>query len=207
MKLFKQIYKDIILGIFLIILGCLFVYKLNVVSSFNIKNIRNYRNYVDGLKEDKTYTIKLNTSGEKLKLNKTEMYLNLYNGEVIVFKSVDPIYQDTDRNKFFKEKNIENDIDLFKYLLDTKDKKFNIFSSTNEMKNNYAIHYLVSNIYSNVESISFIEGSYDGYILNYNDHKEINIIKDNERYSLTINNKKYFEEEQLKKLLNTIEIM
>ena len=223
MKLFKQIYKYIIFGIFLIVIGCLLVNKINIISLFNIKNIRNYDSYVDGLVELDTYklsetkvdnylifdNLKIGSdliNKNSIKFYKGDMYLDLYKGEVVVFKSVDPIYKDTDRNKFFKAKNIETDIDLFKYLLKTKDKKFNIFSSNEEIKNNYAIHFLVSNIYKDVNSISFLEGDYEGYILNYSNYKEINIIKNKTRYSLILTDEKYFNEKNLKKLLNTIVI-
>ena len=112
--------------------------------------------------------------------------------------------------KFYKENNITNDIELFKFLDKTKNNKNSIFDSVKSMKELYEIHSLVRAEYAMIDGITLINGDYDGYCVNHNFEPayivECNILKDDMRYTLTFNNSKYFTNEMIKDLLNTFVI-
>lgn len=127
-----------------------------------------------------------------------------------MLSSDERVNQSSDLTKFYKENNITNDIELFKYLEKTKNDKNNIFDSVNDMKKFYDVHSLVRGTYIRVEGITLINGDYEGYCVNHNFDTayivECNILKDNKRYTLTFNNSKYFTNEMIKDLLNTLVI-
>ena len=106
---------------------------------------------------------------------------------------------------FLKEKNITNDIELFQYIIKHKNSKFNLFTSTKTLKENYILYYLMNIILPNSKSITLIEGAYSGYIFNLdNGIKEANILYDDKRYVFTFIEDKYFKDEYIYELLNTI---
>ena len=127
-----------------------------------------------------------------------------------MLSSDERVNQSSDLTEFFKENNITNDIELFKYLEKTKNDKNSIFDSVKDMKEFYDIHSLVRGTYIRVEGITLIKGDYEGYCVNHNFDTayivECNILKDDQRYTLTFNNSKYFTNEMIKDLLNTLVI-
>ena len=88
--------------------------------------------------------------------------------------------------EYFKENKINNDLDLIKYTIKNKNKKYNLFTSKNKLKNNYdIIDTIVNNIPSNHE-ITEIKGSNIGYILKSDKYRSINILKDDKVYNITM---------------------
>ena len=114
--------------------------------------------------------------------------------------------------EFYEENNITNDIELFKFLDKTKNDKNSIFDGVKDMKKFYGIHSFVRAQYAVIDGVTLINGDYEGYCVNHNfesssyDIIECNILKDNNRYTLTFNNSKYFTNERIKDLLNTFVI-
>lgn len=139
-----------------------------------------------------------------------DTYMTIFGSEILVFNNTKIGYEAVNIKSYFNKKDINNDIELIKYLVETKNKKNNIFTSIENMKSNYAIHFLSSSILINVESIDIIDGDYEGYILNYDMNsqkvKEVNILKNNKRYIFTIIGLDYFNDSYIKELLNTIVI-
>ena len=83
------------------------------------------------------------------------------------------------------ENKINNDLDLIKYTIKNKNKKYNLFTSKNKLKNNYdIIDTIVNNIPSNHEIIE-LKGSNIGYILKSDKYRSINILKDDKVYNIT----------------------
>ena len=139
-----------------------------------------------------------------------ETNVDVFDSEVLVFNSMDANYEETDVKKFFKKNKITNDVDLIKYLVDTKSKTNSVFTDLQDLKDKYAIHYIASMLYTNLNSITLLDGDLEGYILNYNENvskiKEVNIIKNNKNYVFTIIGLEYFTDEYINDLLNTIVI-
>lgn len=60
---------------------------------------------------------------------------------------------------------------------------------------------------SNLNSVTLINGSYDGYMFNFNNNiKEVNIIKNDKRYVFTFVNIEYLTDAYIKDLLETVVI-
>lgn len=114
---------------------------------------------------------------------------------------------DTDIKSILKDNNINNDLDLFKYLANSNNIKNNIFTSTKKMKQHYSLIKMTSVIISSIDSITLIDGDYEGYIFNYqNNMKEVSIIKNNKRYTFIFMSDNPLTKEYLIDLLSTIVI-
>ncbi len=152
-------------------------YTLNTFSSRAITyfGMGTGMTYVDMLKADKTY---FSDNGNSL--------------------------GDFDFEKFLKKNNINNDIELFEYLLENKDIKNNIFTSTKKMKESYNIKNFASVALPLLNNITIINGDYVGYIFNTDKYKEVSILKNNIRYIFVFMDTYYFTDDVIKDLLNTV---
>lgn len=109
-----------------------------------------------------------------------------------------------ERIKFFEKYNIENDADLIKFLSTYEYKENNLFTRTNKMKENYFVKFITSFLMSLGESVTLIDGDYEGYILNMPEIREAYIIKNNQKYVFTFLKTDYFTDGYIKELLNTV---
>lgn len=107
---------------------------------------------------------------------------------------------------FFTKNNITNDIELFEFLSKAKLNCNNIFTSKEEMKNNYIINYIISIALTTGKSISEINGDYIGYAINLQNGKEISILANNKRYIFTFIGNDYFTNDYIQEILNSIEV-
>lgn len=182
--------------------------------TFNNMKIRNDFEQFQKLDDQVTVdSIKyvLYDENDKLKaslwMSKTDTYVKLLATDLRLFGTEDKRITNTNLRDFLKKNNINSDIELFAYLEKNKDIKNNIFTSTKEMKENYTIHFITSVIMPLIESITLIEGDYEGYIFNLpNNIKEVTILKNNERYLFTFICLDYFTDDYIVQLLNTINI-
>jgi len=111
-------------------------------------------------------------------------------------------------DKFFKKKDITNDIELFNYLVETKDKKLNIFSSIEEIKSTYVIYNVLSS-YGMRKPMTYFEGDIVGYMSKYDDKtKEVHILGDNneQSYYITFYGLDYFTDERILEVLENLVI-
>lgn len=111
-----------------------------------------------------------------------------------------------ERREFFKKYNIKNDVDLIKFLSAYESKENNLFTSISKMKENYFVKFIISFLMSLGESVTLIDGDYEGYILNMYENKEAYIIKNNKKYVFTFLKTDYFTDEYISDLLNTLVI-
>lgn len=111
-----------------------------------------------------------------------------------------------ERKEFFKDKNINNDIDLIKYLGTYEYKKNNLFTSTRKMKDNYFTKFITTFLIGGGNNITVIDGNYAGYIINMADTREAYIFKNNKKYVFTFINNDYFSDDYVEELLNTVVI-
>ncbi len=136
-----------------------------------------------------------------------DTYVNLLKLDKSLFGTEDKRITNTDLANILEKNKINNDIELFKYLEKQKDIKNNIFTSAKEMKENYTIQFMVSVIMPQMDSITLINGDYQGYIFNLkNNMKEVSILKNGKRYVFMFLNTTYFTDEKINDLLNTIVI-
>lgn len=118
----------------------------------------------------------------------------------------DELFNNEDRTTFFKNHNIEDDIDLFKFLKTKKDIKSNVFTSVKKMKENYAYIYFATMGLPTARSITLIDGDYKGYIFNLSDARECNILYKDKRYEFTFSKLNYFTDDYINEILNTVVI-
>lgn len=118
----------------------------------------------------------------------------------------DKRFSSNDVVKILDENNITNDIELFDFLKENMNMKVNIFTSIKKMKEYFIIKYLVAIMLPTVESLTKIEGEYDGFIYNLKYGKEVVIIIDDNKYTFTFFKNEYFKDSYIEELLNTIVI-
>ena len=136
-----------------------------------------------------------------------DSYISYFVADYEFYGIENPNIEDVNLKEFFKKHKINNDFDLFNYLSKNKDYKNNIFTSTKNIKENYTLNLLSSTIFPSIESLTLVNGEYNGYIFNINDKvKEVNIIEDNKRYIFTFIGADYFDKEDINEILNSIVI-
>lgn len=190
----------IIIIIITTFLAILLGYKLSCLTKYTIKENYNYK-ITDSLE------IKQTTSKNKFKF-KNITFKNIIKDYEIEEEKDNSILLTNNKNsikisinnsntnelitnnknikEYFKENKINNDLDLIKYTIKNKNKKYNIFTSKNKLKNNYdIIDTIVNNIPSNHEIIE-LKGSNIGYILKSDKYRNINILKNNKVYNITM---------------------
>jgi len=134
----------------------------------------------------------------------SDTYVNMFKEDITLYGDDIKKIKNSNLDNFFKENNINNDIELFEYLKNNRNVKNNIFTSIDKMRDNYTIHLLSSLAIPSLENITLIKGNYTGYIFNSNKIKEVSIVKNNKRHIFTFINIEYFNEKYIKDLLNTI---
>ena len=73
------------------------------------------------------------------------------------------------------------------------------------MKENYILNILKTNLLPTLKSITFIDGDYNGYILNLSsDMKQVNIDYNGRIYYLLFIKLDYFNDKKIKDLLESI---
>ncbi len=107
--------------------------------------------------------------------------------------------------KYLKQRNITNDIELFKYLEKHKNDKNHLFTRVSEMRNRYSLKTMISIALPSIKNMTLVDGDYEGYILNStSDLKIVTILKDGKRYSFTFVGLEYFTDQNIQEILNTI---
>ena len=140
-------------------------------------------------------------------MGETDTYVALLKADKTLFGTDNKKVTNTDITSILEENKINNDIELFKYLSHQKEVKNNIFTSTKKMKENYNFQYIVSIIMPQMDSITLINGDYQGYIFNLkNNMKEASILKNGKRYVFMFLDTTYFTDEKINDLLNTVVI-
>ena len=115
-----------------------------------------------------------------------------------------PLYiSDILRNKFLKKYNIDNDVDLIKHIRERKKKEGNLFTPVVDIKENYFFNY-IELILPPLEDITYLEGDLEGYILGNDNYKRAFIIKDDKLYCFSFSNLVYFNDDEIKTILESI---
>lgn len=112
-----------------------------------------------------------------------------------------------DRKYFLLKNDINNDIDYFEYIGNNYFIKNNIFMSKREIMENYSFNLFTSIAIPKVDKYTVITGDYLGYIWNINKTTQVTIIRDDRMYGFYTNDKRFLDEEYLKDILGTIEII
>ncbi len=106
-----------------------------------------------------------------------------------VFKKFDDTLSEKEINKFLKDNNINNDIELLDYISNYS-KNINLFSSNYDIKLNDYIRRYINEVMPLIYEYKVIDGDYYGivtYNLNYEEEKtiEVMLLKNNVRYIIS----------------------
>ena len=117
-----------------------------------------------------------------------------------------PIYiSKTSRNKYLEKHDIKNDVDLIKYIRSREKHKYNVFTPTTKIKEEYFYNFIEYNL-PNLDKVYYIEGDRTGYIFVDDDMKQISIIDKDKLYVIRIYNLDYFNDEVIEDMINSIVI-
>jgi len=140
-------------------------------------------------------------------LGVTDTYVEMLKSDIDIYAYNRKGIEINSIKDFLKDKGISNDIHLFKYLVEHKNDKINIFTSVKEMKGRYALNSLMDIMLPEIEEITLINGTYAGYILEAdNDVREVHILYYDKSYVFTFIGDDYFSDEYIYELLDTLVI-
>ncbi len=141
----------------------------------------------------------------------TDSYVYSLTNDSTLFGTGDKRITNANISNILKKNNINNDLELFKFLSQNEDVKSNIFTPIKQMKENYVLQFMTWVVMPKLDSITLIDGDYEGYILNLkvasgSSVREARIIHDDKTYMFLFlsNDNDYFKDEDINNLLNTV---
>lgn len=124
------------------------------------------------------------------------------------------LFDREDKEKFLKENNITDDMDLLDFVLQKHKVKNNILTSIKKIKEHAMIQYFTYTTLSNPSFITKFSGDYEGYLIGnekssqentkYNNINTVNLIKDNKVYSFGFWLSDDFTEDYIKDIIETV---
>ncbi len=150
---------------------------------------------------------KTNNTSKAFWMGIADTYVYLAKADKTLYGTNDNRITNTNLTSILEKNNIHNDIELLNYLSNQKYVKNNIFTSVKKMKENYTIQFMMSVMMPTMNSITLINGDYEGYIFNLKDNmKEVSILKNNKRYTFMFISDTTLTKEYLTDILSTIVI-
>ncbi len=182
---------------------------------FGDLSIPNYfEGYVD-TESPSTFRVKRDENNEVVSMYSTGVQtqfinmLNMKNMELATDDGEEYKPEVTNKNvrKYLDNHNIKNDIDLIKHIKDNYYFKSNIFTSKNKMEINYLLNSYVSVSFPSFDSITLINGKFNGYIFNVSGSpkglRQLHIIKDDKQYYMVLGGEENTSDEFIEKLLSS----
>ena len=159
------------------------------IFKFEKLSFKNYFTEYEKHKTNPSIKVKYDNEGKissSYTISKETQYINMYDS--------------------LKDIDIENDIDLLKYVKDNYLVRNNLFTSKNKMEKNYVMHSFVDNCLPEFKNIVLIEGRLTGYIINMygSDIKEVRLLHNNEQYIISLNGEEITNNEFITNLLETV---
>ena len=183
----------------------------NDIATFDEMSYHNYfSEYVD--KEGLDFKVKYDDNGEIVSfynIAKDELLINMLSVDSFEMatdiEDINNRKYSTEKNmkRFLDKNNINDDIELIRYIKDNYYLKNDLLTPTKTMRNNYIINSLAQSAFPNFENITLIEGDkIKGYIINVqaNPLKAIHLIHGNNQYIIAL----YGEEVTNSKFVNDL---
>ena len=183
--------------------------KLNVLNTIYIKN--DFTNFKK-TQETNTFQKYVKSSKENLEIafwaGSDSQYINLFNNNSTVNSNSLKYFDKLDIDRIYKRNHIKNDVDLIKWVIENSNKRSNLLTSINHMKEYYFIQGFLKLIlpYNDLVNISMINGDYEGFTYNRAGLKEFHIIKNDKQYIFDFVNADYFNTKYILELLGTTEL-
>lgn len=191
--------------------------KYLVVDDIKIRN--DFRDFEEMERLNELYPVILRKNldnGDKLgvSISSEKTLIDIFSSDnVVVYNGIDSDTIDfgqfnaADRKYFLLRNDINDDIDLLKYIYKNGYHKSNVFMSDREIKENYAINFFIDTVIPKVDGITLIQGDYSGYIFEFKERniKSVCILRNDKAYYFTFYGEKY-NDEYLVDILGTLEI-
>ena len=154
------------------------------------------------------YLISEDNKQEGMLIAKEYTYIDLFTSEDISFfdNLLDKKFKSADRKYFLLRNDINNDIDFINYIKDHYHENISIFASEREIKEKYALNLFIDIVVPKVDSITIINGDYNGYIANLKGTRSVAILRNDKRYIFSFRGEKYTSDDYIKDILSTLEI-
>ena len=189
-------------------------YFSNQSGKFKIKVVNEFQGFELDEHDDYYETYLLYDEGEikavfTMGVYNTQLYnINNYEEDSYYYEfNHFPLYiSNIFRNKVLNEHNIENDVDLVKYLREREKIKCNIFTPIKKIKENYFFNYVELSLPS-LDNITYFDGDLDGYMLAGDNYKRAFIFQNDKLYCLTFHKLDYFTDDMIKRILESVVIV
>ena len=99
--------------------------------------------------------------------------------------------------------NIDNDVDLIKFIRNRKKKDCSFITPVTSIKENYFFNY-IETVLPDLDTITYLEGDLEGYMFETDNYKQACIIKDDKLYCITFYKLNYFDDEKIQDILNSL---
>jgi len=114
-------------------------------------------------------------------------------------------FNEIDRQAILDKYTVTDDLSFFRFVAKNHDRKSTLFSSKEEIIENFCIKSWANILSSPTEPVKIIEGDYSGYVVKYGHTTEVKIIKNNKFYSFGFYNVgETADFEFIKKVMNTV---
>ena len=136
----------------------------------------------------------------------TQIYnINNYNEDSYYFEfNHFPLYiSDITRKHYLKKYNINDDVDLIKFIRERKKVNCNFFTSILKIKENYFFNF-VELALPELDNITYLEGDLEGYIIPGEDFKRAFVLKNDKLYCFTFHKLDYFSDDVIKDILSSM---
>lgn len=136
-------------------------------------------------------------------------YIDIFTSDsLILFDDQDSgQFNSADRKYFLLKNDINNDLDLLKYIKNNYYIKNTLFTDIRNMKENYAFNKFVSITFPIVDSTTIISGDYSGYIFNMKKNvRTVHILRNDKSYIFTFFGEQFTTDNYIQDLLSTLEI-
>ena len=109
------------------------------------------------------------------------------------------------RDYYLNKYHIKNDVDLIKYIREREKLHCRFYTPIVTIKENYFFNFVETNL-PDLDSITYIEGDYTGYMYEADSFKQACIIQDDKLYCLTFYKLNYFTDDKIEDMLRSIVI-
>ncbi len=128
--------------------------------------------------------------------------------ETSIFNSLNhfPVYlSDLSKKSFLKKHDIEDEVDLVKYIRTREKKTSNFFNSIYTIKERYFFYLIENNLPNINSSFKFIDGTYKGYVYKtYNMAYYVFDMGNGENRFLTLYNLDYFDDNKINEIISNL---
>lgn len=170
----------------------------------NIKFKNNFKDYIKNTEFEENNYIEYRLLDKNNKINS---YFSISITQPIYMTSICLNNEECfDAQAYMKKNNLLNEIDILEYSYSNQ-KKPNVFSNIDEIKDNYIQKHIIASEYGkeNLEKIVLLDGIYNGIVVTTKNTTKIEIMKEEEKYSLFFVDTN-IKDKELEDILNSLEI-